>query len=177
MIKAASTFTTALSALVVACAMAAFFASPAAAGNGVKCNGCVNSKDIKNKGIKSKDLDADLFDRIFLFSNTGVLSNEQVKAWAQIAADGTIIACHRCNTDTSETGQTGSVGLYHVDFTPLSTDISGQPYSGMINVPNGLAEVGQVSVSSLGADPSTVLVRTEDSSGNATAKAFTVIVY
>jgi hypothetical protein len=58
MIKATSTFTTALSALVIACAMAAFFASPAAAGaaKNLKCDGCVASKDIKNNGVKSKDI-------------------------------------------------------------------------------------------------------------------------
>ena len=53
MIKTTSIFTTSLSALVVACVMAAFFAQPAAAqtaGN-LKCKGCVNSRDIKNNAI------------------------------------------------------------------------------------------------------------------------------
>ena len=178
MIKAVSTFTTALSALVVACAMAAFFVSPAAAGNGVKCNGCVNSKDIKNLSVKLKDLDDEIADRIFLqrLDSDSVANGALVKAWAKIAADGTVIACDRCNPDSGKTRRVGA-GLYHVDFTPVSTDISGRPYSGQIDVANGNAEVGQVGFTSLDADPSTVVVRTEDASGAASNKAFTVIVH
>ena len=174
MIKATSTFTTALSALVIACAMAAFFASPAAAGNGVKCNGCVNSKDIKNHSIKKKDLTAALQDVIFFIADTdAVSSNGPLKAWAKIAADGTVIACDRCNTDSGQTMQVGA-GLYHVDFTPLGTDLSGRPFSTLINLSDGgNGEVGQISAMSLGADPSTVLVRTEGASGAAADKAFT----
>ncbi len=178
MIKAPSTITTFLSALVIASAMAAVSAPPADAGNGVKCNGCVNSKDIKNLSVKLKDLDDEIADRIFLqrLDSDSVANGALVKAWAKIAADGTVIACDRCNPDSGKTRRVGA-GLYHVDFTPVSTDISGRPYSGRINFADGQAEVGQIGASSFEADPSTVLVRTEDASGAATDKAFTVIVH
>lgn len=58
MIKSASILVASLSALVITVAMVAFAASPAVAqtaGN-LKCNGCVNSKDIKNGRIKNKDI-------------------------------------------------------------------------------------------------------------------------
>ena len=128
--------------------------------------------------MSRKDLSKDVLDRILdPRLDSGTVSNGGlVKAWALIAADGTVIACDRCNPDTGETRKVGD-GLYHVDFTPLSTDISGRPYSGRINVSNGQAEVGQIGAGSLGADPSTVLVRTEDASGGAADKAFTVIVH
>ena len=61
-----------------------------------------------------------------LFSNEEDQSNGLVKAWAQITADGTIVACWRCNTDTAETRRLGA-GNYEVDFTPLATDISRRP--------------------------------------------------
>ena len=181
MIKAPSTITTCLSALVIACAMAAFSAPPAAAGNGVKCNGCVNSKDVQNGQVKKKDLSRGLREAIFgideRLDTRAVSSNGPLKAWARIAADGTVIACDRCNTDSGQTRQVGT-GLYHVDFTPLGTDISGRPYSTLINLSNGgNGEVGQISAISLGADPSTVLVRTEDAGGAAADKTFTVLVY
>ena len=64
-----------------------------------------------------------------LFSNEEDESNGLVKAWAQIDADGTIIACWRCNTDPAETRRTSTAGHYEVDFTPLATDITGRPRS------------------------------------------------
>ena len=176
--KVIPTFATLLSALAMACAMAAFSAAPAAAGNGVKCNGCVNSKDVKNGQVKKNDLSRGLREAIFGIDprgDTGALSsNGPLKAWAKIAADGTVIACDRCDANSAETRKVGA-GLYHVDFTPLGSDISGRPYATMINVSDG--EVGQISAISLGADPSTVLVRTEDAGGAAADKAFTVLVY
>lgn len=58
MMESPNTTVRTLPALVIASAMAAFIALPAAAqtaGN-VKCNGCVSSRDVKNNGIKSKDI-------------------------------------------------------------------------------------------------------------------------
>ena len=178
MIKVPSTLTAALSALVIALAMAVVAAPPAMAGNNAKCNGCVNSKDIKNNTVKNQDIEIEIEvglrdprrDPVSV-STTGL-----AKAWARISADGTIVACDRCNIDAGQTRKVGA-GLYHVDFTPLATDISGRPYSGQVDASNGQAGIGQVGFSSLGADPSTVVVRTEDSSGATSDKAFTVIVH
>lgn len=58
MIKLKSILTTFLSALFITCTLAVIFVQPAGAqtaGN-LQCNGCVNSKDIKNKSIKSSDI-------------------------------------------------------------------------------------------------------------------------
>lgn len=48
----------AVSALVIVCVMTAFYAQPAAAQTASKldCNGCITSKHIKSKGVKSGDL-------------------------------------------------------------------------------------------------------------------------
>jgi hypothetical protein len=67
-----------------------------------------------------------------LFSNEADRSNGLVKAWAQIAPDGTVRACWRCNTDPNETRRFNT-GSYEVDFTPLSTDIRGRPRSATID--------------------------------------------
>lgn len=47
-----------VSALVIVCAMATFHAPPATAqtASNLNCKGCVTSKHIKNKGVKSRDL-------------------------------------------------------------------------------------------------------------------------
>lgn len=52
------TLSGALSALVIAGAMAAFLAQPATAqsAKNLKCNGCVNSRDVKNNNLKATDL-------------------------------------------------------------------------------------------------------------------------
>ena len=58
MMESPNTTVRTLPALAIAAAMALFIAQPATAqtaGN-VKCNGCVNSRDVKNNGIKSKDI-------------------------------------------------------------------------------------------------------------------------
>lgn len=56
--KSTTIFTRIFSAMAIACAMAAINAPPAAAqsAKNLKCNGCVNSNDIKDKTIKSRDL-------------------------------------------------------------------------------------------------------------------------
>jgi hypothetical protein len=61
-----------------------------------------------------------------LFSNSASKSNGLVKAWAQVNADGTVESCWRCNKDPTQTHRL-DVGIYEVDFTPLSTNISGRP--------------------------------------------------
>ena len=102
--------------------------------------------------------------------------NGLVKAWAQIAADGSIIDCWRCNTDTAETRKVLN-GIYNVDFTPLSTDISGRPYSALLNVAAALATPGQIGAENLSTDVSSVIVTTRDSGGALSDQAYTVIVY
>ena len=65
------------------------------------------------------------------FDNAASRSNGLVKAWAAINADGSVAACWRCDKGSSATFRT-STGLYQVDFTPLSTDISGRPRSATV---------------------------------------------
>ena len=53
-----TSITKTLSAVVITCAVAAFYATPAAAqsANSLDCSQCVKSKHLKNGGIKGKDL-------------------------------------------------------------------------------------------------------------------------
>jgi len=105
-----------------------------------------------------------------LFSNDQDASNGLVKAWARINADGSIVACWRCNTDPGETGRTGP-GFYEVDFTPLATDISARPMSA---VPVG--SLGMLVLNNSATDLSTVLVSTFFLSG-LEDRSFVLMIY
>ena len=61
------------------------------------------------------------------FSSLPSQSNGLIKAWARIESDGTLHSCWRCNTAPGETGRAGT-GLYFVDFTPLTSDLTGRPF-------------------------------------------------
>ena len=112
-----------------------------------------------------------------LFSNEEDESNGLVKAWAQINADGTIRACWRCNTDTDETSKIAT-GQYHVDFTPLATDITGRPRSATIdNLTGNQATPGTIDLADLFSDTSTVFVRTAGSNGADSDRPFVLIIY
>jgi hypothetical protein len=104
------------------------------------------------------------------FLNDENRSNGLVKAWTRIAADGTILACWRCNTDPAETRR-AEEGFYEVDFTPLATDISGRPLSGTI-----LDSLGMLVLNNNATDPSTVFVTTFFTSG-IEDRSFVVMVY
>lgn len=131
---------------------------------------------VKNTaGTPTVSLDGDSGNVTNLFSSTAALSNGLVKAWAQIAADGSIVACWRCNTDPAETQKT-STGTYEVDFTPLSTDISGRPRSAVVDSFGISSAVGFVKLQDRFMDASSVFVETI--AGNSDFDLpFTVIVY
>jgi hypothetical protein len=130
--------------------------TPRPADAGVACDEldrdspCITSSDLKSRldldedgkqgrlrvmnrdGDSAVELNASSGNLTNLFSNEANKSNGLVKAWAQINADGTIIACWRCNKDPTETTRIGN-GHYLVDFTPLSSDIRGTPRSATPN--------------------------------------------
>ena len=99
-----------------------------------------------------------------LFSNDEDESNGLVKAWAQIDADGTIVACWRCNTDPAETRRLGT-GAYEVDFTPLRPTSAGgrgrRPSTTRWPLPGCV-----ISLADRTTDPSSVHVDTADPNGN-----------
>ena len=60
---------------------------------------------------------------------SGAVTNElsgngQVKAWARINADGTVLSCWRCDPSATFASPPG---LYTVDFSPLGLDIQSRP--------------------------------------------------
>lgn len=75
MIISTAIFAMSLSALAITCAMATVYAQPAAAqtATNLTCNGCVNSQDIKDRGIQAKDLAPGLaFGKTILVRANGV---------------------------------------------------------------------------------------------------------
>ena len=120
-------------------------AAPQPAEAGKACNElglkspCVRSSDVKptlKLGRNGNDGDLIVRDEnknstVQIDGNTGDVTNSLggnglAKAWATIAADGSIIDCWRCNMEISET-QNLSQGVYEVDFSPLGTDIRSRP--------------------------------------------------
>ncbi|MGH6918760.1 MAG: hypothetical protein ACREJ0_13785 [Geminicoccaceae bacterium] len=112
-----------------------------------------------------------------LFSNEADQSNGLVKAWAQINADGTIVACWRCNTDPNETRR-NAAGHYEVDFTPLSTDITGRPRLAILDGHTTFTPAhGTIILADRTGDPSSVLLRIKDEAGDFADAPFVLIVY
>jgi hypothetical protein len=170
-------------------------AAPAVAG--AVCNDldrsspCVTSTDLKSRldlndgtqgrlrvvnsaGASGVELNASNSTLTNLFDNK---SNGLVKAWAQINADGTIVACWRCNTDTNETRRI-SDGQYQVDFTPLATDITGRPRTATVdNHGGGSFGDSTVTLADRASDPSSVFARTHNTAGAFTDAPFILIVY
>jgi hypothetical protein len=110
-----------------------------------------------------------------LFSNAEDESNGLVKAWAKINADGTIAACWRCNTAANETFRV-SEGLYEVDFTPLSTDISGRPRSATVSG-DGAVPQAVIRVADIPADASSLNIATNTPGGALNDTPFVLIIY
>ena len=110
-----------------------------------------------------------------LFDNAQTRSNGLVKAWAAINADGSVAGCWRCDKDATKTKRV-STGLYQVDFTPLSTDITGRPRSATISG-NGAVPQAAIRVSDIAADPSSVNVATNTPGGALTNAPFVLIIY
>jgi len=141
-------------------------------------------------GSPNEDGDLRLFDNspenalsINLDGATGNVSNQLVgnglvKAWAKINANGTIAACYRCNTSTTQTRRL-STGNYEVDFTPVGASIATR----VVLCSNGhMSTVGGPASSSIycvqvSGDPSSVRVDTENENGNNTDSTFTVVVF
>ena len=112
-----------------------------------------------------------------LFSNLEDESNGLVKAWAQINADGTIVACWRCNTDLAETRRVGA-GSYEIDFTPLATDIAGRPRTATIDIHlTGSFGDSTVTLADRSGDPSSVFTRTHNTAGALTDAPFVLMIY
>ena len=89
-----------------------------------------------------------------LFSNAQGQSNGLVKAWAMINSSGGVVACFRCNKDTSQTQNIG-VGSYEVDFTPLSSSIAGRPRVAVTDIHGtGSSSPGVFSLADRSGDPS-----------------------
>jgi len=112
-----------------------------------------------------------------LFSNLQDESNGLVKAWAQIAANGSVVACWRCNTDPAETRLVPGLGAgsYEVDFTPLATDIRGRPRSATIDDVNSFAAM--LAVANRNGDTSSVFVNTRSGANAASNIGFVLLIY
>jgi len=112
-----------------------------------------------------------------LFSNLEDESNGLVKAWAHIAANGSVVACWRCNTDPAETRLVPGLGAgsYEVDFTPLATDITGRPRSATIDDVNSFAAM--LAVANRNGDTSSVFVNTRSGANAASNIGFVLLIY
>lgn len=85
-------------------------------------------------GGTGEDGDVVIFDDDFdetarIDGQTGSLVNSLngnglVKAWAKVAFDGSVVACWRCNSGVTTSPE---VGVYHVSFSPLASDIRSRP--------------------------------------------------
>ena len=104
-----------------------------------------------------------------LFSNEADQSNGLVKAWAQINADGTIVACWRCNTDPNETRRL-STRSYEVDFAPLATDMTDRPRLAAIDLGGFIVFVDRAG------DASPVFVSTRNSDDVFSDQTFVLII-
>ncbi|MGH6918759.1 MAG: hypothetical protein ACREJ0_13780 [Geminicoccaceae bacterium] len=127
-------------------------------------------------GANGVDLRASNGNLTNLFSNDQDASNGLVKAWARINEDGTIEACWRCNTDLNETRRL-SAGEYEVDFTPLSTDITGRPRSATIDGGASFANIRLILLGNRVGDASSVFVGSASLSGVLTDSPFVLIIY
>jgi hypothetical protein len=100
-----------------------------------------------------------------------------VKAWAQIDANGTIDSCWRCNKSAAETRKLGT-GIYEVDFTPLSSDITSRPRLATIDAHDGLfAPSNIIVVVTRSGDPSSVFVSLISRLGAASDAPFTLLIF
>ena len=183
-----------------ALAAALTFAAPAAEA-GKACNRiglaspCIKSNDLKARinmrepgrdgrlqirdanNAAAVNLDGSSGNVINRFSNEQDQSNGLVKAWAQINADGTIVACWRCNTDPNET-QRIAAGHYEVDFTPLATDITGRPRLAILDGHDTSTPAhGTIVLADRTDDPSSILLRSKDEAGDFADAPFVLMIF
>ena len=99
-----------------------------------------------------------------------------VKAWARIDANGTVVSCFRCHAAQTQLLTGSFVDFYEVDFTPLSTDISGRPR--LVTLDNSIADFqgpAAPDVATRNGDASSVAVRF--SSTQDVHRAFTIVIF
>lgn len=102
-------------------------------------------------------------------------ANGQVKAWARIAADGSVLSCWRCNP--AATSRVGTPTLYTVDFSPLASDIQSRPRMAVLDSHASTVE-GPGAVRLLNATTATgVLVWTTMFDPAADEPGFTIFIY
>ena len=131
-------------------------------------NGIAVKGKAANGGLAASFEDGDVTQTL---PNNGV-----VKGWAKIAADGTIVSCYKCNTDSTKTYKV-QTGGYSVSFSPLGTDISARPRTATLDTHGGGTIMGEIGLASSIADASAIYVKTADSAGVSADKSFTVVLY
>jgi hypothetical protein len=173
-------------------------ATPAVAG--AVCNEvdrrspCISSSDLKARldldedgkqgrlrvrnadGTTAVQLNASTGNVTNLFSNQADQSNGLVKAWARINVNGAILACWRCNTDPNATRRLG-MGNYKVDFTPLSTDITGRPRAVTADAHSQQSIAVLQGYDYFGDASSVQVLAVAPSSGNLIDTVFTLLIY
>ena len=95
-----------------------------------------------------------------------------------IRADGSIVACFRCNKNVLETSRI-SIGLYEVDFTPVSGNISGRPRLATPDVHDATAvpSARTIDLADRDGDPSSVAVFTQDTENNLIDTPFVLMIF
>jgi hypothetical protein len=123
---------------------------------------------------------------MFFFVLLGLLPKpaHATLACCQINANGTprSAGSFRCNLSSAETRKFG-VGLYEVDFTPVSTDIRNYPRSAVLDnqvnfpilIPPPVA--GQIGLADRAGDFSSIVVRTTNSFGVNVDAGFDICIH
>ena len=119
---------------------------------------------------------------MFFFVLLGLLPKpaHATVACCQINANGTLRSAgsFRCNPSGLETRRL-ALGLYEVDFTPVSTDIRNYPRSAVLDtqatIPTAVA--GQIGLADRFGDFSSILVRTTNSVGVNVDSGFDICIH
>ena len=119
---------------------------------------------------------------MFFFVLLGLLPKpaHATLACCQISANGTpnFAGSFRCNLSSLQTRRI-ALGLYEVDFSPVSTDIRNYPRSAVLDtqvtIPTAVA--GQIGVSDRFGDFSSILVRTTNSFGVNADSGFDICIH
>jgi hypothetical protein len=163
----------AVAVAIGALAVAVMFAASRPVVAGPVCN----KVDLRTPCIGSNDIRAN----IALGGATGDallrLRNADGANAVDLRASNSSLACWRCNTDPNETGLTAT-GHYEVDFTPLSTDITGRPRLAVLDGHTTFTPAhGTIILADRTGDPSSVLLRIRNEAGAAADAPFVLIIY
>ncbi len=121
--------------------------------------------------VSSVQIDGDTGDVTNSFAGNGL-----VKAWARINSNGSVASCWRCNP--AATSLISNPGSYQVDFTPVSTDITGRPRLATLDNHNGTATSnGEISMADRAGNASAVLVGTRLSNGAVFNQSFVIVLF